>query len=234
MATYALVPPAGSGPWYWHLLKEELTARGHEVIAVDLPVDDDSAGLAEYTEAAVQAIGQARDLVVVGQSLGAYTAPLVCDRLPADLLILLTPMLPKPGESAGEWWEATGHAEARKAQAEREGWTAEQDQDPSVIFFHELSPALVEEAAKNSRDQSGRPFGDPWPLSKWPDVPTRALICTGDRFFPVDFSRRLVRERLGIEADEMGGSHPVALSRPKELADKLEEIRLDVLGADAR
>ncbi|MFC7548989.1 alpha/beta hydrolase [Plantactinospora sp. GCM10030261] len=225
MATYALVPPAGSGPWYWHLLTAELVSRGHEVIAVDLPCDDDSAGLAEYADVAFRTIGRARDLVVVGQSLGAFTAPLVCDRLPVDLLVLLTPMVPKPGESAGEWWAATGHAQARRAQAQRQGWTAEQDQDPSVIFFHELPPALVAEVAEHSRDQSGRPFADPWPLAAWPDVPTRALICADDRFFPADFARRLVRERLGIEPDEMGGGHPVALSRPKELADRLEEIR---------
>jgi len=34
--------------------------------------------------------------------------------------------------------------------------------------------------------------------------------------------RRAVRERLGITPDEINGSHCVALSRPKELADRLE------------
>jgi hypothetical protein len=35
-------------------------------------------------------------------------------------------------------------------------------------------------------------------------------------------------ERLGIAADEIEGSHSVALSRPKELADRLEAYRVAV------
>jgi hypothetical protein len=39
--------------------------------------------------------------------------------------------------------------------------------------------------------------------------------------------RRLARERLGIEAEEMDGGHLVALSRPKELVERLEAFRRD-------
>jgi hypothetical protein len=38
----------------------------------------------------------------------------------------------------------------------------------------------------------------------------------------------VVRERLGITPDEMDGSHCVALSRPKELADRLEAYRAEL------
>ncbi|MEH1101120.1 alpha/beta hydrolase [Micromonospora sp. CPCC 205561] len=234
MATYALIPPAASGPWYWHLLAQQLRDRGHDVVAVDLPCADDSAGLAEYADAAVRAVGDRGDLVVVAQSFGAFTGPLVCERVRADLLVLLTPMVPAPGESPGEWWSSTGHARARRIQAEREGWTAEQDQDPDVVFFHELPPSLVEQVVANARDQSGTPFEKPWPLAAWPGVPTRALLCRGDRFFPIDFLRKLVSDRLGVVPDEMDGGHPVALSRPRELADRLEEIRREVCGTTRR
>ena len=63
--------------WYWHLVEAELRARGHDTVAVDLPCDDDSAGLSGYTDAVVTAIGDRTDLVVVGQSLGGFTAPRV-------------------------------------------------------------------------------------------------------------------------------------------------------------
>ncbi|MBQ1074330.1 alpha/beta hydrolase [Micromonospora sp. C31] len=231
MATYVLVPPAASGPWYWHLLAAQLRERGHDVVAVDLPCADDSAGLVEYADAAVRAVGDRTDLVVVAQSFGAFTGPLLCERVHVDLLVLLTPMVPSPGESPGEWWGATGYAQARQAQAQREGWTPEQDADPNVVFFHELPPRLVEEATANARDQSGTPFEKPWPLAAWPSVPTRVLLCRGDRFFPVGFLRKLVADRLGVTPDEMDGGHPVALSRPRELADRLEEIRREVSGA---
>ncbi len=74
------------------------------------------------------------------------------------------------------------------------------------------------------------PFAKPWPLQKWPDVPTRFLQGRDDRFFPLEFQRRVVRERLGIPVDEIPGGHLVALSRPHELASALEAYLQD-LGA---
>ena len=52
---------------YWHLLEAELRERGHEAVAVDLPAADDSAGLSEYADAVVGAIGDRTDLVLVVQ-----------------------------------------------------------------------------------------------------------------------------------------------------------------------
>ena len=68
MAVYVLLHGAGSDSWYWHLVAPELRARGHDVVAPDLPCDDDSAGFAEYADAVVDAIGDRRDLVLVAQS----------------------------------------------------------------------------------------------------------------------------------------------------------------------
>jgi hypothetical protein len=68
----------------------------------------------------------------------------------------------------------------------------------------------------------------PWPLEKWPDVPTSLLLCRDDRFFPLEFMRRVAHDRLGITPDEIGGSHCVALSRPNELAERLEKYRAEL------
>ena len=84
MATYVLVHGAGSDGWYWHLVAPRLLALGHDVVVPDLPCDDDAAGFDEYTDVVVAAVGARTDLVVVGQSLGGFTAPLVCDRLAVD------------------------------------------------------------------------------------------------------------------------------------------------------
>ena len=69
--------------------------------------------------------------------------------------------------------------------------------------------------------QSDAPGHSPWPLSAWPDVPTKFILCTEDRFFPPDFMHRVVAERLGITPDEIASGHCAALSHPKELADML-------------
>jgi pimeloyl-ACP methyl ester carboxylesterase len=57
LATLALIHGAGDSAWYWHLLEPELRDRGHEVVTMDLPCDDDSAGLTEYADTVVDAIG---------------------------------------------------------------------------------------------------------------------------------------------------------------------------------
>lgn len=80
MATFALIHGGGGGAWDWHLVAPELREREHDVVTVDLPSDDETAGWWEYADAVVQAIGDRRDVVVVGHSLGGFTAPLVYTR----------------------------------------------------------------------------------------------------------------------------------------------------------
>lgn len=222
VATFVLIPGAGGSAWYWHRLVPLLRDRGHDAVAVDLPAGDDSAGLAEYADVVVDAASGRTELVLVAQSMGGLTAPLVCDRLPVELLVLLNAMVPAPGETGGDWWENTGHAEARVALAAREGRTAS-DLDPAVDFFHDVPPEVAAEAMANEPAQSSTPFAYPWPLRRWPDVPTRFLQGRDDRFFPLEFQRRVARERLGITVDELPGGHLVALSRPEELAGRLHD-----------
>jgi pimeloyl-ACP methyl ester carboxylesterase len=219
-ATFALIHGAGDVGWYWHLVEGELRRRGHDVVAPDLPCDDDSAGLSEYTETVVEAIGDLRDPVVVGQSFGAFTAPLVADRLPVDLLVLVSGMIPAPGERAEDWFANTGWERAVREQARRDGGRTGSE-DPFVVFYHDVPRALAEEALRKERRQSDTPGLSPWPPDAWPAVPTRFVLCTEDRFFPPDFMRRVVAERLKITPDEIAAGHCVALSRPKELADML-------------
>src|SRR6266536_2503612 len=98
VATFVLIHGAADVGWYWHLVEAELRRRGHDVVAPDLPCDDDTAGLPEYADTVVDAIGGRSDLVVVAQSFGAFTAALVADRLPVEALVLVTGMIPVPGE----------------------------------------------------------------------------------------------------------------------------------------
>jgi pimeloyl-ACP methyl ester carboxylesterase len=226
MATYVLIHGAGSDSWYWHLVVPELAARGHDVVTMDLPCDDDSAGLEEYTDTVVDAIGDRSDLVLVAQSMGGFTAPLVCERVPVDVMLLVAAMVPSPGESPADWWANTGWEQARREQALRDGRPADAAFDPIETFFHDVPPDVTAEVmARGERTQSGTPFEKPWPLAAWPDVPTKFLLCRDDRFFPAEFQRRVVRDRLGITPDEMDGGHLPALAHPKELADRLAAYR---------
>jgi pimeloyl-ACP methyl ester carboxylesterase len=213
MATFVLIHAAGDGGWAWHLVEAELRARGHDVVAPDLPADDDSLGLGAYADAVIEAIDGRAELVVVGHSFGAFTAPLVCDRARAELLVLLAGMIPVPGETPGDWWANTRYAEE----------VPDTGDDVLATYYHDVPPALAEEALRRERAHpSDASMREPWPLSAWPAVETRVLLCRDDRVFPPSFLRRVARERLGITPDEIDGGHCVALSRPTELAQRLE------------
>lgn len=221
MGTYVLIHGSGESAFYWHLLDPELRERSHEVVAMDLPCDDESAGLTQYTDAVVKAIGDRTELILVAQSFGAFTAPLVCARVPVELMVLVAGMVPLPGEKGEEWSANTGFEAAAR----------EQDVDYSsdiAVFYHDVAPALAAEAMSRGRHQAETPGLEPWPLDAWPDVPTRYLLCRDDRFFPAEWMRGVVRERLGITPDEIAGGHCPALSRPKDLAERLEAYRAEL------
>ena len=226
-----LIHGASSDAWYWHRVIPELRVRGHDVIAPDLPSDDDAAGFAEYADAVMDAIAGRdpdRGLIVVAQSMGGFTAAMVCERAPVDLLVLVAAMVPAPGERPGDWWANTGYVDARRALDEREG-RAGAGNDPWTVFFHDAPSDVVEAAReRGERGQSGTPFQGPPVIDAWPDVPTRFLLCRDDRFFPADFMRRVVRDRLGIAPDELDGGHLPALARPADLVARLESYRAEL------
>ena len=190
MATFVLIHGGGGSAWDWHLVSPLLGERGHESVAVDLPTEDTSAGWAEYTDTVLRAIGERSDLVVVGHSLGGFTAPLVCAHAPTDLLVLVAAMIPAPGELFANWWNNSGY---------------EESEGDSDVFYHDVPPALTAESKRRARNESSKALQEPWPLAAWPDTPTRYLLCRDDRLFRRAWARRHARDRLGVEADEIDG-----------------------------
>src|SRR4051812_49245967 len=106
MTTFVLIPGAGGSAWYWSLVAARLERAGHRATAIDLPGPDEHAGLPEYTRLVVDAIGDARDardVVLAAQSLGGFTAAMVCAAVPVRALVLVNAMIPVPGETPGDW-----------------------------------------------------------------------------------------------------------------------------------
>ncbi|GAA4700208.1 alpha/beta hydrolase [Nocardioides conyzicola] len=220
MTTFLLVPGAGGDARFWDRLVAELEARGHRGIPVQLPAADESAGLAAYADEIVAVARDAGPLVLVAQSLGGFSAPLAVDRLDVERLVLLNAMVPAPGETAGEWWSNVGQGQAARAAARRDGRPEEFDMVED--FFHDVPPDVTEEIlAGGGSDESERSFTEPWPLDRWPDVPTSGIAGADDRLFPPDLQQRVARERLGIDLTVVPGGHLVALANPGLVAGVL-------------
>ena len=157
MALFVLVPGAGGQAAYWALLVPELERRGHQATAVDIAEDDPALGLPDYARIVDQAIGDRREVVLVAQSMGGFTAPMVGK--PVAMIVLLNAMIPDPGETPGQWFENTGAGEARCAADAAAGRSGEFD--ASTHFLHDLSSRAM--------DRPVRP----------PILPSGSRVCSG-------------------------------------------------------
>ena len=219
--TFVLIPGAGGTAWFWYRLVPLLEKAGHEALAIDLPADDARKGLGAYADIVLRAIGKRNDVTLVAQSLGGFTAALVCARAPKRIrrLVFVNAMIPVPGETAGAWWEDTGSEKARKAAARRGGYAMEFDLE--TYFLHDVPKKVSRELAKHERDESEVIFRDHAVFKAWPDIPIHVVVGRDDRFFPRAFQKRIARERLGKSVDEVPGGHLAAVSHPRELAKLL-------------
>jgi pimeloyl-ACP methyl ester carboxylesterase len=224
MTNFIFIPGAGGIAWYWHRLTPLLDAMGHAAIAVDLPGDDPKAGLKDYADHVVTAIGARRDLIVVAQSLGGFTAPLVCERTPVNQLVFVNAMIPLPGECVGAWGEATGSGEARREAARQGGYSEVFEEE--TYYMHDVPSAVAKEAAKHEREETETVWAETCDFTAWPDVPIHVIAGADDRLFPLELQRRVARERLDVEVDVLPGGHLIALSHPRELADQLASYGL--------
>jgi pimeloyl-ACP methyl ester carboxylesterase len=224
MSGFVLIPGAGGAGWYWSRVVPLLEAAGHHAMAIDLPADDESAGLPEYADLATAAVAASREAghgetVLVAQSLGGFTAPLVCDRVPVDLLVLVNAMIPVPGETAGEWGDAVGATAARDAAAKAGGYPPGFDLE--TYFLHDVPPDIAAEGEPYQRPEAEVAFSQPCDIKEWPDVPTRVVAGRDDRLFPLALQRRVARDRLDASTDVVPGGHLAALAYPAELAGRL-------------
>ena len=166
----------------------------------------------------VAAIGGRRDVVVVAQSMGAFTAPMACARSPVRRLVLVNAMIPLPGETAGVVGPHRLGAGPRRGRAG--------GRVPRGIRPGHLLPARRACGGRGGGEghayaEADIAFSQPCAIERWPDVPTRVIAGRDDRFFPLEFQRQVARERLGAEVHEVPGGHLAALSRPAELTDQL-------------
>lgn len=225
---YVLVPGAGGRGWIWHLVAAELARRGHHAVPVDLPGADPAAGLLAYRDLIVAAARTAarvpgRPVTLVAQSLGGFSAPLACEHAPVRRLVLVNAMIPRPGETAGDWWGNVGWRDEAQAAADRDGRPSVDVTDTDTLFFHDL-PADVAEVMRSDPEAAAEVpavFADPWPLGAWPPVPTDVLAGRDDRLFPLSLQRRVARDRLGLAVTDVPGGHLVPLSQPAALTDAI-------------
>lgn len=221
--TFLLLHGAASSGWYWHLVEPLLRSAGHRTVAPDLPAEDPNAGLADYVAVALGSLDPVADdpVVVVAQSMAGFIAPMVAETSAAKRIVLLAAMIPNSSERGHDWWANTGHEVEQRRLFQELGLDPADMNNPDVVYGHDVPSGLWAEAGRRTRNQTGRPFDDPCPMAVWPAVPTHVVAPRDDRLFPLEFQRRVAKERLGLDIDTIPGGHLPALSQPEAVAEAL-------------
>lgn len=228
MTTFCLVHGAWHSAACWDPTAAVLRARGHSVVAMDLPCSDAAAGIEDYVDVVLDALGDAQEVVLVAHSLGGLTASVVADRRPVRELVLVAALLPKPGVAMSQDVAtfddtfATGWERRSAHQLIGQHGSSTWPVDAAVdAFYHDCDPVLAVWAARQLRPQAWTVAGQPSPLLAYPDVETHAIVCADDRVLNPAGSARLAHERFGARVTWLEGGHSPMLARPEALADAL-------------
>lgn len=229
MTTFALVHGAWHSAAVWDPTAALLRAAGHRAVAVDLPCEDAGATLADGAAAVLRAVDDVDedDLVVVGHSLGGLTIPLVAADRRVRELVFVCAFVPVPGVSLRADLEADGTFApgwgALAVQQERhDGGTTSWPAGAAIdAFYHDCPPDLARWATTKLRRQSWAVAREPSPLTAYPDVPSRAIVCSEDRVLDPEGCARVATERLGAPVVRLGGGHSPMLAQPEALAGAL-------------
>jgi pimeloyl-ACP methyl ester carboxylesterase len=225
MAHFLLLHGACHGGWCWDALTPLLEAVGHRTTAPDLPCDTLDAGLGETAEAAVAALPHTvDDLVVVGHSLGALLVPLVAHRVPTRRMVMLAGIVGAPGQSletlAAEDADRDLPLGKTDLEFDEEGRFRFTEAGARRVLFPDCPPEVADAAIARPRFQRSM-WREVAPFDAWPQVETMSVVCAEDQVVSPDWSRRVARERLGVEPVELPGGHSPFLARPAALADVL-------------
>jgi pimeloyl-ACP methyl ester carboxylesterase len=227
MSIFALVHGAWHGAWCWERLVGPLRDRGHEVVVPELPSEDPELGLEDYAETIDEALGDAGDVVVVPHSLGGLVGPVVAARRPLKALVYLNALVPEPGLSFGDQLSASDEQillfEGGRA-VDDEGRSHWPDPEATArIMYGDLPPEDARWAAGRLRPQAQRSQAERSPAPP-AGLRTESIIGTDDRVVSPAWSRRVARERLGVETTELPTGHFPMISHPEPLAEALAQL----------
>ena len=232
MSMFVLVHGAHHGGWCWGRLVPELERLGHRTVCPDLPCDDPAAGHDDNVAAvltAMDAAGAGTDVVVVGHSLGGFTAPLVAQQRPVRRVVFLC-TAPMIGSGVADELRArmvTSSYGAYVRFLDDQGRALMSARDCWNGFYHDCDDATAAWAVARLRPQAARPLLEPWPITEWPDAPRSVILTSDDRVVRLDAAQEAGRLILdGGEPIVIDGSHSPFLSRPAELARVLHNTNV--------
>lgn len=233
MAHFILIHGGLHGAWCWEKLQEQLSARGHTSVAMDMPVDRPQAWMDDYADAVVDALaGQdVAGAYLVGHSMGGMVAPRVAARLDCTRIIFLCAgFAHTTEEERAESAAATRAAFFKSLKMDEQGRVSMDRNEAIQLFYQDVEPELADWAVSRLRPQWAEGFNRVGPVASYADRVAHVIHTLGDSIIDPDRHRAMAEARFGITPIALPGDHSPFLSRPTELARVLDEI----VAAEAR
>lgn len=225
--TFGLVPGFGHGAWCWDYLRPQLRARGHDSVAVSLPIGDPTASFDDYAKAAYDQLKHENGLVLVGHSRAANVVARMTGLLAVEKIVYiagsfeastLTAFPEEPEDTLppkySKAYESALYETGNGLWAIKRG-VAQQ------VLYNDAPGHLQEWAAVRLRPQR-RSLDEPT-LEKAPTVPQEYIVCENDKALNPAWQTAIAHKRLKIPTRHVYTDHSPFLSHPAYLARELVE-----------
>ncbi|WDZ94168.1 alpha/beta hydrolase [Herbaspirillum sp. WKF16] len=240
MANFLLVHGPWQGKWIWPAVSAELTMRGHEVYAIDLPGSgDDATPLGEVTLAmhadaivrAVKAIG--KRVTLVGHGMGGIAVSAGAEQAADSLarIIYMCAFVPGNGDSLVSLSALTPPRRISPVEMDGDNQVANTRPSSRVdAFMHDAPHAVASWAAPRFGPQAVAPMVTPVALTeeRYGKVPKSYIVCTRDRAIDPMLQRAMAARSGCGRIKELDSGHSPFLSRPTETAEMLHRLVTEV------
>jgi pimeloyl-ACP methyl ester carboxylesterase len=227
--TFGLVHGAWHGAWCWRYVSDSLREKGHNPVAIDLPIEDPHMTFDDHAAFIASELRQyeGNPIVLVGHSRSGNVIPRIAGRLSISKMLFLCGTM---GDTITTEQQASLQNEPQQISDEfREGIVdiggGLSTYDPAMVrevFYHDCPEELTDWAISNLRHQ--RISTNEMSLNEWPSVPSEYILCTNDRVIRPEWSRFITRQLFDKKPFELPGGHSPFLYAPEKLASALESL----------
>jgi pimeloyl-ACP methyl ester carboxylesterase len=230
-ATIVLVHGAWSDAAAWQAVEPLLKAQGHEVIAVNLPGHGSDAtsfagiNLQSYVDAVKNAIGDRKNVVLVGHSMAGIVISQVAEEIPGQIkeLVYLAAYLPQNGESLLSLAKQDADSHIGKyLQIDQATGSAKVAKDGVIDVFAADAPAQIGNyLASNIKPEPLAPLATPVTLTdgKFGSVKKVYIHTTDDHAVSFTLQKIMVKNNGHISKEySLPSSHTPFISMPDKLA----------------
>jgi pimeloyl-ACP methyl ester carboxylesterase len=229
--TIVLVHGAWSDATAWQAIEPLLKAKGHEVIAVNLPGHGNDAtsfaniSLQSYVDVVKNAIGDRKNVILVGHSMAGIVISQVAEEIPGQIkeLIYLAAYLPQNGESLLSLAKQDADSHIGKyLQIDQPNGSASVGKDGVIDVFAADAPTQVGDyLVNNIKPEPLAPLATPVTLTdgKFGSVKKVYIHTTDDHAVTFTLQKTMVKNNSHISKEySLASSHTPFISMPDKLA----------------